>query len=285
VADVYGLTPQEVMVLRGALAKIDKIAPQAPKSLGLGAGFVSRPDDMPSPEVYVARTRSGGIPALSEGGDTGTGTGSSLLDDGPGSAICDIYSTQETSPGNFYLRPINGLSKRVFNLSGSAVAGHEWVVVTRTKGGFWYVVNRESTAGNTRLHEDFGSGYAITSTTYADITGVEITLPSSGIYVLTANFFTQGSASAVGGTAPYVAAKLWDNTNSAYIDPDTDTITISVPVASKVMYQSACIATTVQVTGSTVIRVRAKQDSTGSTWTFAYPSITYITLDAIKVSN
>jgi hypothetical protein len=137
VPDIYGLTPQEVMVLRSALAKLDKIAPQAPKSVGIGAGFVSRPDDMPSPDVYITRTPTNGIPGLTE--LTGTGP------DEPGHADCQIWKIEQNySAQRFTLVKIPGLTKKVFNLSIPDIPGDAWVPVIKTKGGAWIAIGGDA---------------------------------------------------------------------------------------------------------------------------------------------
>jgi hypothetical protein len=274
VPDIYGLTPQEVMVLRSALAKLDKTAPQAPKSMGLGAGFVSRPDDMPSPEVYVARTRSGGIPALSIGSDTGTGTGSELADDVPGSAICDIYSTQETSPGNFSLHHIYGLSKRVFNLSGTAIDGHEWIIVHKTKGGYWYVEHREVSSQSSvtiSRSKQNATTFAITAdNTWQDVGAVvpDIVLPSAGTYLIYMNASGRARCSAApdGGL---IAVRLYSETNGDIVLGES--LVTATQVVNVTNYGSAAgsiIFTRNAALTPDTIRMEAYRQA-GPTWTTA----------------
>lgn len=89
-----------------------------------------------SSAVYVARTPKSGIPALSEGADTGTGTGTAeTSDDVPGSASCSIY---RLIGGRLYRA---GFSRTVYNLAPVAVAGGNWVVVVRDLWGDWYIPN------------------------------------------------------------------------------------------------------------------------------------------------
>lgn len=91
-----------------------------------------------TPEVYVARTPPGGIPALDA---QGTGTSD---DDSPGSATCDLYrivqdfgaGTGTADDGPPSLRP-TGRTKLVYNLSEAAVDGDAWVLVVRDKFGNW----------------------------------------------------------------------------------------------------------------------------------------------------
>lgn len=91
----------------------------------------------PGPKVYVALTPPAGLPALNRYGTTGTGTGDAQ-DDVPGEAECDIYRLDETpgTAGSAALIAIPDLTKTVYNL-GEAVAGAEWVVVSRTESGAW----------------------------------------------------------------------------------------------------------------------------------------------------
>lgn len=83
-----------------------------------------------APEVYVARTRSGGIPALSDEADVGTAPGP----DQPGYAECDIYQLLQSGE----LEIIDGLTRRVHNLSSSAIAANTWILVVRDKFGKWF---------------------------------------------------------------------------------------------------------------------------------------------------
>ena len=101
-------------------------------------------DDPMAPEVYIARTPAGGIPALTEGVGTGTGTGSGCDYDEPGYATCPIYRIlPPTGTGSHdcdhHIEPVNGLTRTVFNLSSSSVAGNSWVLVVRDKWGSWFV--------------------------------------------------------------------------------------------------------------------------------------------------
>lgn len=106
-------------------------------------------DAMP-PEVYVAKTPAGGIPAAS-------GTR-------PGYADCDVYRMMllhETLTGTgtgtsfddfgYNLEAVYGFSQRVHNLSTTAVAGASYVLIEREKFGFWFAVNPPSAAGGTGI--------------------------------------------------------------------------------------------------------------------------------------
>lgn len=90
-------------------------------------------EDHQAPEVYVAKTPSGGIPAIASG-DAGTGTGGY---DEPGSATCEIYCIDETD-NTPDLRDID-LEQIVYNVSSTAVSGDTYVFVARDKFGHWIV--------------------------------------------------------------------------------------------------------------------------------------------------
>ncbi len=92
--------------------------------------YVPSDDEYLTPEVYVAFTPSGGIPALSEGGDSGTALGPG---DTPGSADCQVYQLVSGA-----LQVVTGLTRKVYNFGGAAVAGSEWVLVLRDKYGTWW---------------------------------------------------------------------------------------------------------------------------------------------------
>lgn len=89
------------------------------------------------PEVYAARAPTGGIPALDR---QTTGTGSlDLGDDRPGSATCDTYRIVEVGSSSV-LRPVPGLTRKVYNFSVTAVPAYYWVLAVRDKWGrFWAV--------------------------------------------------------------------------------------------------------------------------------------------------
>ena len=88
------------------------------------------------PEVYVAKSPVGGIPARS---------GTTLR-----SALCDLYRDTPASFGST-TRSIAAwlgadgeqVQRRVYNLSSEAVAAEAYIVITRTKLGTWVVVMEE----------------------------------------------------------------------------------------------------------------------------------------------
>ena len=91
------------------------------------------PQDLGSPEVYIALPPSGGIPALSPTGGIGTATGSPAeAGDTPGSAECDLYRILDGT-----LRS-TGKTKTVYNLSEKAIT-QIWISIRRTKFGLWVV--------------------------------------------------------------------------------------------------------------------------------------------------
>ncbi len=90
------------------------------------------PDDQFSlgPEVYVAYTPVGGIPA-----NPTTGTASDILS----SAECEIYRKDE----NGRMELVEGLTKIVYNLSLVDVPELEWVLLKRDKWGTWFVEGQQ----------------------------------------------------------------------------------------------------------------------------------------------
>ncbi len=84
--------------------------------------------DHQAPETYIAKTPSGGIPALTE----------SSPDEQPGSATCDIYQIlDDPVTGVAELQMVTGLNKIVYNLTTDAIDGDTLITVTRTKFGNW----------------------------------------------------------------------------------------------------------------------------------------------------
>lgn len=90
-------------------------------------------EEHPTPEVYIARTPSGGILALSEGAITGTGS-LAWVDDVPGQAICQIYKLNSSRAFN----RVDGLTRTVFNLATALIPGNAWIIVQRDKFGAWF---------------------------------------------------------------------------------------------------------------------------------------------------
>lgn len=97
-------------------------------------------DDYPAPDIYIAKTPTGGIPAISlAAGRPGTD-----IYDEPGYAKCDIYRIVEnqylytgTGPGDDELHKMESTQKRVYNLSPTLIPGSAYIPVARTKQGVW----------------------------------------------------------------------------------------------------------------------------------------------------
>lgn len=83
-----------------------------------------------SPEVYVARTPPGGIPAIFDYPGTAA--------DIPGSAECDVYRATVVD-GVRRLFEVTGLTRIVHSLSYTAVPGNIYVKIERDKFGVWWV--------------------------------------------------------------------------------------------------------------------------------------------------
>lgn len=98
------------------------------------ATTVNRPaptDDLPTaPEVYVAKTPDGGIPAATTADDEVT----------PGVAECDIY---RLISGVF--TPVEHLVRDVYNIFTTVIPADKWIVVERDKFGQWYAVTASGT--------------------------------------------------------------------------------------------------------------------------------------------
>lgn len=122
-ARVRVLSDSDVETLRDIIARVrrDRV------------NTTGRPDvtgeEGASPNLYVARTPAGGVPALTE--EAGAG-----IVDTPGSADCDVYFLSEETAGTV-IRPVSSMTQRVHNLSATAMPGDTWVPVGRTTHGLW----------------------------------------------------------------------------------------------------------------------------------------------------
>lgn len=86
-----------------------------------------------APEIYVARVPADGISGLT------------IVEEGaadqPGEADCDIYRL-DAAVNPPALEEVEGLSRAVYNLATTAIAGNTWVLITRDKFGQWYVAGQ-----------------------------------------------------------------------------------------------------------------------------------------------
>lgn len=128
----YTLSERDVARLKEMLSWFDN-ARESPLFRGRGGD-----DDSEAPEVYVALVPDGGIPALSA---PGTSTSTVTLDQlEPGSADCEIYRVVNPSSDFPLVEPIQGLTRRVFNLSRTAITptNNPFVLAIKDKTGIWW---------------------------------------------------------------------------------------------------------------------------------------------------
>lgn len=106
-----------------------------------GGGFDAGADAAQTPDLFVVRAPTGGIPALSLGSNTGSGTDyGDHGDDVPGQAVCRVFRVTR-SGSTLAVRQVATKEITVVNLSTAAVTEGEWVVVARTKHGEFVVLN------------------------------------------------------------------------------------------------------------------------------------------------
>lgn len=141
----YLLTEDDVKLLKqmaGAFRKKREVILQ----------YSREADNLPAPDVYVALTPEGGIPALTYSpaglyevtGTAGSGTGSDVgtgtadVYPIPGFADCEIYQLSRELTDEPYLSEMAFLDHRVYNCSENAVERSKFIVIFRDKNGIWW---------------------------------------------------------------------------------------------------------------------------------------------------
>lgn len=137
-----------------------------------------------APETYIALIPPEGI--------------DELIDDEPGSALCDIYRIADVN-GFDVLIPLD-IQKRVYNLSASAVEGDLYLPVTRAKSGHWLAV--QNGGGN--------EGGTATKAKYINFTlSSALTTAQASKTGCTVNFYWGG------GTNPGATVTVWNQPASS----------------------------------------------------------------------
>ena len=134
--EVVVLSPADAALLREVIqwAKSRRFNTQGRPS----HGAISH-EEMQAPDVYVARTPRGGIPASTINFTaTGTGTGSDLVEGPMASAECVIYRAD--TGGMVPAIVSQSFTQRVYNLSDVKVPQFKFVLVKRDKWGTWWVI-------------------------------------------------------------------------------------------------------------------------------------------------
>lgn len=133
-----------------------------------------------TPDVFIAKPPSGGIPPLSECVGTGTclGTGSGINYDSPGIATCTIYRVDTSN--NFQLIP--SIRKPVLNLTQSTITD-DWITVVRTKFNEWIaLVSGSSSSSTPTIIDAICTSDVSEETTSFGIDSVNIVQPSGSAW-------------------------------------------------------------------------------------------------------
>jgi hypothetical protein len=167
----YALTENDKRVLQRWL----DWAKGQPTSGPRGAGDAEEPT---SPEIYLAKTPAGGIPART--------AGTPPAGDKPGQADCLIWRIRVT-PSGPELHEVGALSKTVYNFTTTAVLGDDFVLTTRDKLGAWIAVPSggaaaggvpirvsSSTPGADGLYDGFLLSYNAALNTFTDGTAIKV---------------------------------------------------------------------------------------------------------------
>ena len=227
----YYLTENDVAELREMTAwfrRVRDLFPVTPSPT---------PNLAQSPEVYLAKVPPGGIPALSQGGTTGTGT-DQPLDDTPGSSECEIYQlmTMDSDTAPTFGR-VGELTYRVYNLSPTAINASDtpWVTVHKDKFGEWFVGG--TGGGSSDLDfEDFTDTFeAVTSVTNRECGFTARRTP----YVITARL-PRGSSIEISVAAGGTGTGSADDGDDFLINYPTRLVTLPVFPISATFNETTC---------------------------------------------
>lgn len=142
----YAVTEREKAIIEEVMRQVRGQIVNSP-SRPSGEQMFTEGFDAQASDVYIAKPLDAdGIPGLTPSGETLTGTGSSAYDQ-PGYADCDIF-TVYMDQGIPYLRPIEGQTRKVYNVSQGTVS-KDWLPVARTKFGHWLALSGGGGGGDT----------------------------------------------------------------------------------------------------------------------------------------
>jgi hypothetical protein len=114
-------------------------------------------------DVYIARIPEDGIPALIQD-NAATGSGSTITDDMPGYAQCDLFKI-----GKDATMIDLGLTRRVWNVSTASIA-EGWAIIQRTKFGNWIAGQDQAARHYGILLEDVaGSSAPLSAPNYGTV--------------------------------------------------------------------------------------------------------------------
>lgn len=147
---VHFLTSRDVALLREMRELIKRVPVNegSPQPTDVHSPYL---DSSQSPEVYILRTKSGGIPAAyTQSNQTGTGSIYDYLV--PGVADCRVLTFIEDPTmgvaGDGLFQVIDTFENRTYNISFDPIAEFTWVMAMRVKGGQYVAVGTISPPEN-----------------------------------------------------------------------------------------------------------------------------------------
>jgi hypothetical protein len=286
--DNFVLTEESVRILQRVLDDVRRTPRNKP-------GHTPEPELPQAPDVYVALTPGTGIPAMRGDWDTGTGllpagTASGHQGNTPGSADCNIYRTvyTGTTPDVPNLTAM-GFTRKILNLSFTAVPANSWVIVQRDKYGDWYTKDERGSAtgtggGTTVLvrNKAYPSGTYTSFTGTSDIdfdnaTGLQVITNGTGVVI------AKGVMCAYDATNPQ--AGMLNDGNSTQVIPGLKTIRTGAagPVLNvRLDYTPGQVTTyyalAIQDNASTMMTMEAHRNSASNLNDLVYRQI-YLTRD------
>lgn len=146
---LYGLTQVDYDTIRQLIQWWRGVSPALTT---INRPAVELGPDSQSPQLYIARTPTNGIPGLNAHVQ---GTAS---DDEPGEAECEIYQVMRYQ-NPVVLNPTAANDRTVYNLSTDPVPGDSWVIIARDGFGSWIaLITGGGFAGRGKIAARLGDG-------------------------------------------------------------------------------------------------------------------------------
>lgn len=146
--DGYVLSKKDLILLRQFLHKFKRLQ-HFTNPFGRPPDNTIDNEEMPSTDMYIARTPDTGIPGLTSAGSTGIG-------DTPGKATCTIFKID----GNTELTDdVTDYTQVIYNLNATPMDADAWILTMRDKYGSWYALQTIQPTGIVTTGHARGPGW------------------------------------------------------------------------------------------------------------------------------